>query len=177
MTSPETWDARHREASEAPEPCAVLREQAAHLPQQGQALDLACGRGGNALWLARRGLHVDAWDRSAAGIEFLRAEAARQGLDIKADIRDVTLNPPEAESYDVVVVGFFLDRGLMPKLVNAVRAGGLLVYQTFMVGHPGPGPSNPDYLLQPGELEGFCGGWRILHTSERNGQVRLVAQR
>ena len=138
---------------------------------------MACGRGGNALWLANRGLHVDAWDRSATGIELLRAEAARQRLDIRADVRDVMSHPPTADHYEVVVVSYFLERGLMPKLTAAVRPGGLLVYQTFMAGHPGPGPRNPDYLLQPGELAGFCAGWEILHASEQDGQAKLVARR
>ena len=177
MDSPGSWDARHREVPHEPRACAVLQQHSRHLPQQGQALDLACGRGGNALWLARRGLTVHAWDYSEAGIRYLRAEAAKHRLDIRAEIRDVVRNPPEAERFDLLVVSRFLDRALMPALLAAVRPGGLLYYQTFLVGHPGPEPRNPDFLLRPGELSGYCEDWEVLHALEQDGQAQLVARR
>ena len=177
MAPPDIWDTRHREARHEPQPCAVLAQHAAHLPRQGLAVDLACGRGGNALWLARRGLTVHAWDRSEAGIESLRAETSKHGLAIQAEVRDVVLKPPEAERYDALVVSYFLDRSLMPALLAAVRQGGILYYQTFLVGHPGSGPRNPDFLLRPGELSGYCAGWQILHSLEQDGQAQLVARR
>lgn len=177
MSSPELWNTRHREVPHEPQACAVLQQHSGYLPQQGQALDLACGRGGNALWLARRGLTVHAWDYSEAGIGFLRTEAEKHHLDIHAEIRDVVLNPPETERFDLLVVSHFLDRGLMPALLAAVCPGGLLYYQTFLVGHAGPGPRNPDFLLRPGELSGYCEGWEILHSLEQDGQAQLVARR
>ena len=177
MSSSELWDTRHREVLNEPRACAVLQQHSGHLPQQGQALDLACGRGGNALWLARRGLTVHAWDYSETGIQYLRAEAEEHRLDIRAEVRDVVLTPPEAERFDLLVVSHFLDRDLMPALLAAVRSGGLLYYQTFLIGHAGPGPRNPDFLLRPGELSGYCEDWEILHSLEQDGQAQLVARR
>ena len=177
MGSPERPRARRREIPYEPQACAVLLRHPGCLPRHGQALDLACGRGGNALWLARRGLTVHAWDYSEASIRSLRAEAEKRHLAIQAEVRDVTLDPPEAERFDLLVVSRFLDRGLMPALLAAVRPGGLLYYQTFLIGHPGPGPSNPDFLLRPGELAGYCETWEILHSLERDGQAQLIARR
>lgn len=177
MSSPELWDSRYREAAHEPQACAVLRQHPSHLPQQGIALDLACGQGGNALWLARRGLTVHAWDYSETAIRCLRADAERHRLAIQAEVRDVVLKPPEPSQYGLLVVSHFLDRGLMPALFAAVRPGGLLYYQTFLVGHPGPGPRNPDFLLRPGELPEYCADWEILHSLEQDGQAQLIARR
>lgn len=177
MGSPELWDTRYREGGHEPRACAVLQQYPEHLPQQGQALDLACGPGGNALWLARRGLTVHAWDYSEVAIRSLRAEAEKHRLDVRAEVRDVVRHPPKTGEFDLLVVSHFLDRGLMPALCAAVRPGGLLYYQTFLVDHPGPGPRNPDFLLRPGELSGYCEDWEILHASEQGGQAQLVARR
>lgn len=177
MGSPELWDSRYREAEHEPQACAVLQQHPSHLPRQGLALDLACGRGGNALWLAHRGLGVQAWDYSEAGIRHLRMEAKRHHLAIQAEVRNVVLEPPESDQYDLLVVSYFLDRGLMPTLLAAVRPDGLLYYQTFLAGHPGPGPRNPDFLLRPGELPEYCAGWEILHSLEQDGEAQLVARR
>ena len=178
MGSATLWDTRHRKAWGEPQACPVLREHPEHLPERGEALDLACGRGGNALWLARHGrLTVHAWDRSVDGIRYLRAQAAHEGLPVQAEVRDVVLNPPRAEQYDVLAVSYFLDRGLMPALVAAVRPGGVLYYQTFLAGHTGAGPGNPDYLLHPGELAEYCANWQVLHALEQEGQAQWVARR
>lgn len=171
-------NARRRAArADAPQPCALLAEQAALLPAAGHALDLACGRGGNALWLARRGWTVDAWDLSDAAVEELRARAAREGLDLRAAVRDVIARPPPPDCCDLAAVSRFLHRPLLPALAAAVRPGGLLAYQTFLAGRPGPGPRNPDYLLRPGELRARFAGWEALHDEERGGQALWLARR
>lgn len=171
------WNARHRARAGEPRPCALLTGQAGLLPAAGRALDLACGRGGNALWLARRGWTVDAWDLSDAAVEELRARAAREALDLRAEVRDVIARPPPPGCWDLAVVSHFLHRPLLPALAAAVRLGGLLAYQTFLAGHPGPGPRNPDYLLRPGELRERFPDWEALHDAERNGQAQFLARR
>ena len=172
------WNAcRPAARADAPRPCALLAEQAARLPAAGHALDLACGRGGNALWLARRGWTVDAWDLADAAVAELRARAAREGLDLRAEVRDVIARPPPPDCCDLAAVSRFLHRPLLPALAAAVRPGGLLAYQTFLAGHPGPGPRNPDYLLRPGELRARFAGWEALHDAERDGQALWLARR
>lgn len=148
------WDQRYRDAPDAlPSPAAVLRDYVHLLPSQGRALDLACGRGGNALLLARAGLAVDAWDLSAVAIGQLAAAAAREGLAVATQVRDVVAEPPPPACYDAITVGYFLDRRIAPAIVTALQPGGLLFYQTFGPERAGDrGPRNPAYRLETGEL-------------------------
>ncbi len=148
------WDERYRRASSPPAgPCRVLAENAHLLPRRGRALDLACGLGGNALFLAERGLETVAWDISAVAIQRLEQYAGSRSLTIETRVRDVVSLPPEPESFDVVVVCRFLDRALARSISAALRAEGLLYFQTFIQnGLPQQGPRNPSYLLAENEL-------------------------
>lgn len=171
------------------EPCAVLQDYAHLLPPQGRALDLACGRGGNALLLAQAGLHCEAWDLSAAALDQLQRQAQQHGLMIDCQQRDVLTLPPEPESFDVIVVSRFLSRELCPHIIAALRPGGLLYYQTFSRERPAHirGPNNPDYLLAPGELYQLFSSLRLCAYREEGllgdtsqgmrGEVWLVAQK
>ena len=186
----EAWDRRHATAGGAPAAADVLRQNRHLLPARGMALDLACGRGGNALLLAAAGLETHAWDLSPVAIGALRAEAAARGLPIQAQVRDVVADPPPPEAFDVIVVSHFLERALAPALIESLRAGGLLFYQTFTrEGVGDAGPRNPVYRLAPNELlelfrplclrvyreEGLLGdtgrGWRdrAMLVGERRG--------
>ena len=148
------WDLRYADGDPAAaSPCAVLKQFAHLLPPDGAALDLACGLGGNARFLAGRGLVTRAWDLSPVAIGKLRAHAEAHGLPLRAEIRDVERQPPQADAFDVIVVSHFLDRALAPSLAAALRPGGLLFYQTWTreaVDDRGPG--NPDFRLAPNEL-------------------------
>jgi SAM-dependent methyltransferase len=149
------WERRYlANTTEPAHACTLLQHYRHLLPQQGVALDLACGRGGNALLLARQGLHTLAWDHSANALNLLQQQALQEGLCIDSQQRDVVLFPPEPGSIDVLVVSRFLHRPLCPALSAALRPGGLLFYQTFCRERPTQttGPHNPDYLLEAGEL-------------------------
>ncbi|MBK1717321.1 class I SAM-dependent methyltransferase [Thiocystis violacea] len=147
------WDARYRGLTPAPRPAAVLRHFAHLVPTTGSAVDLACGLGGNALWLAQRGLDVRAWDLSAVAIDQLRAAAAQLRLPVAAEARDLIAHPPESGRFDVIAVVRFLDRDLAPKIVAALRPGGLLFYETFTrESVDGRGPRDPAFRLAPNEL-------------------------
>ena len=180
------WDGRYADAVGEGVPIEVLVDNAHLLPASGLALDLACGLGGNALFMARRGLQTTAWDLSPVAIANLQSAAG--GLPIRAEVRDVTVLPPSPGQFDVVCVGHFLDRELCPHIVAALRPGGLLFYQTFTrerVDDSGPGSerfrlaSNELLDLFPGLIvrvyrdEGRCGditrGWR--------NRAQLIAQR
>ena len=103
------------------------------LPATGRALDAACGRGRHALWLAAEGLTTLAVDRDPDAIAGLRAEAARRGLPVTAEVRDLETGAPGlgAARFDVIVVVHYLHRPLVPVLVDALAPGGVLVYETF----------------------------------------------
>ncbi len=146
------WDARYRQARES-SPAQVLLDNRHLLPASGTALDVACGVGANALLLAEHGLTTHAWDNSSVAIDKLRGRAQAHGVSVEAAVRDVIAHPPGSESFDIIVVTRFLERGLAPQLTRALRVDGLLFYQTFTRTRVSDvGPSNPDYRLADGEL-------------------------
>ena len=131
----------------------VLEEYAHLLPDSGDALDIACGLGVNALFLARRGFKTHAWDISNVAIDRLKEMCQSMSLDIEMRVRDVVAEPPVKNSFEVIIVSRFLDRRLSASIISALKPGGLLFYQTFIVDKAqGFGPDNPDYLLQQNEL-------------------------
>jgi SAM-dependent methyltransferase len=163
------WDRIYRAAppEAVPEPARVLAENLHLLPREGRALDLASGLGGNALALARRGLETYAHDISGEALVRLDALAARLGLAIATQVRDAGSRPPEAASFDVIVVSRFLDRSLAGALAAALRPDGLLFYQTYTAEKAtAGGPSNPAFLLRPNELLELFRGLRIVAYRE-----------
>ena len=123
---------------------------AALMPAGSRVLDVASGTGRHARWLAARGHAVDAVDRDA---EALATLADAPGVTIHhADIENGPW-PFEPGVYGGVVVANYLHRPLFPALVDALAGGGVLIYETFAAGNERYGrPSNPAFLLQPGEL-------------------------
>lgn len=147
------WDKIYQAKLTEPMPSQVLAHYSYLLPKQGLALDLACGQGGNALLLAKAGLAVQAWDLSPVAIAQLNDRATTKELNIDAQVRDVISSPPPANSVDVIMVSFFLDRALCAQLYSALKLGGLLFYQTYCQQKTSEqGPTNPDYLLADNEL-------------------------
>lgn len=143
--------------------CRVLIENVHLLPASGKALDLACGIGGNAILLAHNNLTVEAWDYSSAALEKLNQYSQENNLNIVTLERDVEQQPPEKQSFDVVVVSQFLHRPTFKDLCECLNIGGVLYYQTFSVEKvDDTGPSNPDFLLAKNELLNLCKGMQIL---------------
>ncbi len=118
------WDERYHAAAGAPPPARVLVDHAHLLPAAGQALDLACGLGANALLLAARGLETWAWDNSPVAIARLNAAATAAGVALHTAVRDVIVQPPEPARFDVIVVSHFLERSLASALQAALRPPG-----------------------------------------------------
>jgi len=147
------WNRRYRESERVPEPARVVTENLHLLPASGRALDLACGLGVNALALAGHGLRTVAWDLSPVAIESLTRRAHDAQLAVTSAVRDVVSSPPEPASYDVIVVAHFLERSIAEALVQALRTGGLLLYQTFVRDKAtDAGPGNPVHRLTDNEL-------------------------
>ncbi|CBJ51596.1 conserved protein of unknown function, S-adenosyl-L-methionine-dependent methyltransferase domain [Ralstonia solanacearum PSI07] len=125
-----------------------------------RVLDIACGGGRHVRWLAARGLRVTGIDRDAGALA---------GLTDVADtlIADIEHGPwplPAGAVFDAVVVTNYLHRPLWPHLLACVAPGGRLIYETFAVGNETVGkPSNPAFLLAPGELlEAVRGQLRVI---------------
>jgi SAM-dependent methyltransferase len=116
----------------------------------GLVLDLACGGGRHARLLAAMGHTVEAIDRDA---EAIAALASTPGVVARQSDLEGGPWPYFGRSFAAVVVTNYLHRPLLPQLLAALDIGGVLIYETFMVGNERFGrPSNPAYLLRPGEL-------------------------
>lgn len=166
------WDERHNANAGSPisPPASIVTELLPLLPH-GSALDVACGTGRHTLLLVRRGWHVTAVDGSRVALERL-AETAKQeniptcelpgleqtpagvfpGIDlVRADLEGT---PLPQNRFDVVVCTQYLQRTLFPQFVAALRAGGMLLIETYTRAQLqfAGGPRNPEYLLERGEL-------------------------
>jgi SAM-dependent methyltransferase len=167
-------------------PARVVMDGYARIRAWGSVLDVACGAGGNALFLAGEGFEVLAVDRDAQALQAARARAEAGRLrvrwieaDLQADLEAAMDGEARGgpapwqvapESVDAVVICRYLWRPLMPRLAAAVRPGGMVLAQTFTRDQPRFGkPTNPDFLLNPGELPRFFPRWAIL--SYREGPV------
>ena len=109
------------------------------LPAQGKTLDLACGLGGNALRMAELGFESHAWDLSDSAIGKIQEFAQERHLSVFTKQCDISQDDVQVEmhkeGFDVIVVGHFLLREMIPSLISALRPGGLIYYQTFVEEH------------------------------------------
>jgi len=128
------------------------------VPSGAHVLDVACGSGRHVRWFAERGCRVTAIDRDTAATEPLRGVARV----VIADLEGAPW-PLAGEHFDAVLCTHYLWRPLLPTLVEAISEKGVLIYETFAVGNETVGkPSNPDFLLRPGELLDATRGLRVV---------------
>jgi SAM-dependent methyltransferase len=139
-------------SSQAPSPW-ILRFLPLTAPG-GTALDLAAGTGRHSRLLLAHGLAVTALDRDPD-----RQPDAPGLTKIRADLEDGSPWPLPGRRFDLVLVTNYLHRPILPDIIGAVAPGGLLLYETFAQGNERFGkPSNPDFLLRPGELAATVAG-------------------
>jgi SAM-dependent methyltransferase len=131
-------------------PSLWVQRFASLIPPHGRVLDVAAGSGRHARLLARMGYRVEAVDRDA------KALAALDGVpSVTTRIADLEGEswPYAAESFEGVIATNYLHRPRFDSLIDALKPGGVLIYETFMVGNELFGrPANPEFLLQPDEL-------------------------
>ena len=190
------WDERYRlrerpaeDLDAAPTPLlvetvAALAPGKAPLKAPLKALDLACGAGRNALWLAEHGWEVTAVDAAPAAIEILRARAAERGLKINAVVANLEKGEFEIEPsrWDLVAMCYYLQRNLFEPAKRGVAPGGILI-SIVHITEPGEQPT--PHRLRPGQLEQYFAGWEILHRHEgkpndsahRRAVAEIVARR
>lgn len=134
MIPPSPWVARH----------------IGDIRQGGPVLDLACGSGRHARLLAAQGFSVLAVDRDAAALSGLQGVAGVRTLQLDLEGEQW---PLAGQSFAGIVVTNYLWRPRLPDLLALLAPGGVLIYETFMLGNEAYGkPSNPDFLLRSGEL-------------------------
>lgn len=132
------------------EPSDWVRRFAPLIPAGGRVLDLACGSGRHTRWLAERGFQLEAVDRDQAALAQM---AHCPGVSCRCVDLEGGAWPYYAEVFDGVVVTNYLWRPLLPPLLKIIEYGGVLIYETFMVGNERFGkPSNPAFLLRANEL-------------------------
>ena len=143
-------------------------------------MDLACGAGANALWLAARGFRTLGVDVSLEGLRIASAEGRRRGLSVQWVGADAGRLPFADVALDVIVVMCFHDRRLFPWLAQVLRPGGLLFYRAFNRNVLEERPRmNPAFVLAPGELRAAFAHFETLDSSdgEHGSTSYLVARR
>jgi tellurite methyltransferase len=145
-------------------------------------LDLACGKGRNTLALAEQGLSLVFADKSVTALAVVEQRLLEAGLSARAwhvDLEQPRVDPLSALSFGAIICFRYLHRPLFPAIRQAVMPGGLLIYQTFTTEQARFGrPSNPDFLLRPGELKAEFQAWELIHSFEGvlQNPGRAVAQ-
>ncbi|MEW2482982.1 class I SAM-dependent methyltransferase [Mycobacterium sp. NPDC049093] len=170
------WDAAYadREPDRAPALPEVFSGHADQFPASGSALDIACGTGRAAVWLAQRGLTVYGIDVSAVAITQATATAAHYGVADRCrfDVVDLDGGLPSGPQVDVVLCHRFRDPGLYPALAARLRPGGLLAICVLSE----VGAEAGRFRAAAGELEAAFAGLERLGAAEGDGQAWLVAR-
>ena len=172
------WDARYSgidpaaEGAPGPPPRFAAHEHL--LPTAGRALDVACGRGRCAVWLAARGLSVWGLDVSAVAVGQARELAERTGVRARCrfDVVDLDDGLPDGPPADLIVCHLFRDPRLDRALVERLAPGGLLAMAVLSETDVGPGP----FRVRPGGLRTAFADLDVLAEGEASGEAWLVAR-
>lgn len=171
------WNERYRRQRPSFEPAGLLVEHA-ELLEGGRALDLACGTGGNSIFLAQRGFRVDAVDVSEVALRIGRAGTRQHGLSVNWIQTVATSLPLSGPAYDCIVVFRFLDRAVMHELPQLLKPGGLLFYESYNVRRLKAHPNfNPAYLLRLGELSAWFKGLETIVARDRGDVSSFIGRR
>lgn len=161
----ETWDERYASGKySSAKPHKLLIELAENL-KAGNVLDLACGTGRNAIFLAEKGFKVTAIDNSVVGIEIAKQRAKEKGLKIDFRVADLEKDEfaIEENAYDLVCDFYYLQRELFAEMKKGVKASGLIISTIHIYGE---GENEGRFLLKEGELKEFFDDFEILHYHE-----------
>jgi SAM-dependent methyltransferase len=158
------WNARYRTENPHSEPAPLVVQTASGLPP-GRALDLACGAGRNALWLARNGWSVTAVDGAEEAIAILRRRAAEQNLEIATHVANLERGEFHIEpgAWDLVAMCYYLDRRLFAPARNGLAPDGILLAIVHIT-ETGEKPTKT--RMRPGELKDSFPDCEILHYFE-----------
>ncbi|MDT7042629.1 class I SAM-dependent methyltransferase [Candidatus Nitronereus thalassa] len=150
----ERWDRKYgtEEYIFGKTPIAFLKKYL-HLLPKGKALDIAMGEGRNGVFLAAQGFQVTGIDISETGLSKARTLAKEQGVSIETQVVDLETTELPANTYDVIICTYYLQRNLFPQIINALKPGGMVVVETYTVDHQKYRPRFPrQFLLEPNEL-------------------------
>jgi SAM-dependent methyltransferase len=161
------WNQRYAEDSyRKNNPVTLLENWLPKLPI-GRALDLACGAGRNALFLAQAGFQVDAIDISVEGLKQARRKAEARDLGINWIEQDLDQAYPFDTAYDLIVVMWYVNLALITRLCDCLAPGGYLLSEEHLITDAEViGPTNPDYRVATGELREAVSGLELLLFEE-----------
>lgn len=176
------WDRRYANLDELKRrdgPDDLLARHTPPATPGARALELACGLGHNAIWLAEQGYTVDALDISLTALRLARQTMLARGTcGVRFVTADLDHFPLPKQEYDLVCVFRFLDRALFPALRERVRPGGIIVYQTLNIGHLARHPDTRlDHMLQRGELPQHFPGWIALEAADLEHLSQFAARK
>ena len=152
----------------------LLQEQIADIESTTSgrtALDLACGAGRDAVFMAQRGWQVTTLDVKADALSRAQDLAASSQVELSTIQADIEAHPESLgeSQYDLIIVMRFLFRPLLSRLIKHLKPGGIICYSTFMQGCEKFGsPRNPNYLLKPGELAEVYAALNVLTDEVRH---------
>ena len=127
------------------------------------------GEGRNALFLAKNGFEVDGCDISEVAIKKAQELAKENNVRINAFVADLETYALPKDTYDVIACFYYLQRSLIPRMKEALKAGGVIIYETYTVEHGErgfEGPKNKAYLLNPNELLNLFRDFKIIFYRE-----------
>ncbi len=165
------WNKTYNEKDiDAATPVEVLLQNSHLLPENGRALDYACGLAGNGFYLASKGFDVSAWDLSDIAVEKTNTKARNENIKLHGKVKDlenITVLEKDHEQFDIIVVSYFLHRQSLRDLYHYLKKGGLLFYQTFSGKQlNGTGPSREAFRLHRGELLKVYSDMQLLYYRE-----------
>ncbi|MFB1298897.1 class I SAM-dependent methyltransferase [Mycobacterium sp. pW049] len=173
------WDRRHRERGSVPAGDVALppvfRPYTSLFPTEGHAVELACGAGAAAVWLARRGLHVWACDVSPVAIAEATELAVRCRLGERCtfSVLDLDDGLPPGDPANVMLCNKFRDRRLDDAMVGRLAPQGILAISVLSEVGASPGP----FRARPGELLQAFGALEVIAADEADGEAWLLGRR
>lgn len=180
------WDRRWSEERDLPRSVpSWVAELAEELPTKGRGLDVAAGAGRMAVFMARRGLDVDAVDISPVGLALAREAARDEGLRLKTVVRDLETEGPPEGRYELIACFHYRQPGLFPRLRDALAPGGMLIaeVETIKSVEPLKGIASEARraLAEPNELLRAAGDLDVVYYREgvlgTRGLARLLARK
>jgi SAM-dependent methyltransferase len=150
------------------EPVEFLKEHIDILPK-GKALDIAMGEGRNAVFLAKNGFDVEGCDISEIALKKAQELARENNVTIHTFVADLETYKLPKDTYDVIACFYYLQRDLIPHMKEALKPGGMIIYETYTIENwerGFEGPKNKDYLLKPNELLDLFKDLRIIYYRE-----------
>jgi tellurite methyltransferase len=178
MDSRMKWNTKHKERlaeKKAPTVNPRLKSLSSYLCG-GRGLDIACGLGGNSLFLAQMNYQVEAIDISDVAISYVQEQATKRHLSIQPrvyDLTDFNSHSWQKHCYDLVVITYYLDRSILPTVKSMIKEGGYFFMETFYQSEQHVNQKVSDqYKLRSNELLSEFKDWKVLFFEENEQEGR-----